>query len=150
MEQKLPYDNDTEDSVLGGIIHYPEEIDEITPYIVSDDVFGRQKSQRLWNIIKSMKKKSKPIDLKSVCVILNKDDINCGVTKYYVTGCTGNACLKGTTSFYASGLYEKYILRRVIIKTYSLIYGFEPRDLSKKMRLILLRGPASRIAPETL
>lgn len=117
MELSLPYDTNTEDSVLGAMIMYPEEIEEVMPYIVSDDVFGQEKARRLWNVIKLMRSKSKKIEVQSICTVLKKEDIANGVSFHYVSTCYGNAPAKGGTAFYARVLYEKYILRKIIIKT---------------------------------
>ena len=39
METTLPYDIDSEDVVLGSVIHNMEEYDRVSKYFMDDDVF---------------------------------------------------------------------------------------------------------------
>ena len=51
----------------------------------------------------------------SVCSALNAHDTKIGLTSYYVTKCTSNETAPGAAEFYANQIYEKYLLRRVIV-----------------------------------
>ena len=117
MELTLPFDNATEDAVLGAMIRYPEEIDEVMPYIVSEDIFGQERARALWKIIKKMRSQNKKIEPQSIVSLLKKEDMQRGIDAYYVSTCYGDSPAKGGTAFYARILYEKYVLREIIIKT---------------------------------
>ena len=116
MDNTLPYDITAEDVVLGCVIAYPEEYDKITKYFTDIEVFYQIKARVLWDKIKGMKRNGQHIDTITVCSSLTKKDINKGLTAYYITGCTSELPLKNTTEIYASRLYEKYLLRKIIIK----------------------------------
>lgn len=62
-----------------------------------------------------MRKAKENIDMITVCSSLNGTDTRIGVTSYYVTECTSNSSSPGSVVFYANQLYEKYLLRRVIV-----------------------------------
>jgi len=116
MDNTLPYDITAEDVVLGCVIAYPEEYDKVTKYFTDVEVFYQIKARVLWDKIKGMKRNGQHIDTITVCSSLTKKDINKGLTAYYITGCTSELPLKNTTEIYASRLYEKYLLRKIIIK----------------------------------
>ena len=115
MELNLPYDSATENSILGTVINNPAEYDSVSKYITNSQVFYQDKARRLWYKIGQMRKAKENIDLLTICSSLNGTDSKIGVTSYYVTECTGNSSSAGTAVFYANQLYEKYLLRRVII-----------------------------------
>ena len=68
----------------------------------------QQKSRYLQNLVKDRIIKLFPS--------LTKKDIDRGLDRYYITGCTAEPCLKGATEIYASKLYEKYLMRKVIVQ----------------------------------
>ena len=113
---KLPYDVELEDSVLGSLMHNEDAYDSIAKYIIDEDVFSRTESRLLWNKITSLRKEKKKIDLITICSNLTLEEVKEGLTKYYITGCSSNAPLKGMEEYYASQIYEKYIMRKVIVK----------------------------------
>ena len=71
MELTLPYDNETEDAILGGVISNPLEYDSVNKYITSNEVFYQNKAQMLWNKITEMKRANQHIDMLTVCSALN-------------------------------------------------------------------------------
>ena len=56
MELNLPYDTETEDAILGGVISNPLEYDSVSKYIAGKDVFYQNKAQLLWKKITEMRK----------------------------------------------------------------------------------------------
>ena len=117
MELTLPYDNETEDAILGGVISNPLEYDSVSKYITTNEVFYQSKAQMLWNKLTEMRRTNKHIDMLTVCSSLNDKETKKGLTAYYVTKCTSNSPVKGTCEFYANKTYEKYLLRKVIVQS---------------------------------
>mgnify|MGYP003155117922 FL=1 len=116
-ETTLPYDIDSEDVVLGSVIHNIEEYDKVSKYFSDKDVFYQDSAKLLWKRITEMKRAGEKIDTLSVCSTVTKKDSEKGLTKYYITGCTSNTCAKGAAEYYANRIYEKYLLRRVIVES---------------------------------
>jgi replicative DNA helicase len=116
-ETTLPYDIDSEDVVLGSVIHNIEEYDKVSKYFSDKDVFYQDSAKLLWKRITEMKRAGEKIDTLSVCSTVTKKDSEKGLSKYYITGCTSNTCAKGAAEYYASRIYEKYLLRRVIVES---------------------------------
>ena len=117
METTLPYDIESEDVVLGSVIRNIEEYDRVAKYFTDRDVFYQNKAKLLWERITEMKRNGEKIDTLSVCSSVTKKDSSRGLTKYYITGCTGNACSKGAAEYYATRIYDKYLLRRIIVES---------------------------------
>ena len=64
-----------------------------------------------------MKREGQHIDTVTVCSSVTKKDSEKGLTAYYITKCTSNVGAKGTAEFYATQIYEKYLLRKVIVES---------------------------------
>jgi replicative DNA helicase len=115
-ESSLPYDKVTEDAVLGSVINNEGEYEAVSKYFTNIEVFYQDRAKLLWSKIKEMRAKKELIDTRTVSMSLTQYDINRGLTHYYVVGCTGDTCLKGMTELYASKLYDKFLMRQVIVK----------------------------------
>ena len=115
MELNLPYDSETEDCILGTVIKNPTVYDSVSKYIINKDVFYQDKARKLWYKITELKRANQLIDMLSVCSALNAHDTKIGLTSYYVTKCTSIETAPGAAEFYANQIYEKYLLRRVIV-----------------------------------
>ena len=63
-----------------------------------------------------MSRNGQRIDTITVCASVTKKDIDRGLTKYFITGCTSESANKGMAKFYANQLYEKYLMRKIIVK----------------------------------
>ena len=70
-----------------------------------------------------MKRNNEQVDTRTVSMSLTQRDENRGLTKYYVVGCTGDTCVSGMTELYASKLYDKYLMRQVIVKAEEIKNG---------------------------
>ena len=118
MDSALPYDELTENAVLGCLIAYPDEYNKVSKYFIDPDVFYQKKAKLLWNRIKEMKHNGQYVDTLTVCTSVTKKDINQGLTKHYIVCCAtdDNKPLRSMTELYASKLYEKYLMRCIIIK----------------------------------
>ena len=115
MELTLPYDTETEDTILGGVINNPLEYDSVSKYITNSGVFYQNKAQLLWYKITEMKRANQHIDMLTICSALNDKDTKKGLTSYYITKCTSNSPAKGMCEYYANQIYEKYLLRKIIV-----------------------------------
>mgnify|MGYP003646227202 CR=1 FL=1 len=115
MDTSLPYDTSLEDSVLGNIIIDPKLHNEIAPYITNVEVFYQTKAQLLWKRITTMIRHNEHIDTITICSSITKEELEKGLSSYYVTLCTRDVGVAGTAGLYARKLYEKYLLRRVVV-----------------------------------
>ena len=87
----------------------------VSKYIMNKDVFYQDRARKLWYKITEFKKTNQMIDMLSICSALNAHDTKVGLTAYYVTQCTGEETAPGAIEYYANQIYEKYLLRRVIV-----------------------------------
>ena len=113
----LPYDSATEDAILGAVIMYPEEYETVTKFLSNDEVFYQDRARLLWKKIKRMTREKEKIDIVTVGSSLNDKEVKKGLTAHYVSCCYSAAPAKGAASYYANQLYEKYILRKVIVNS---------------------------------
>jgi len=119
VENSLPYDESTENAILGCVIAYPNQYDNMIKYITTDKIFYQKKARMLWQKLRKMKINRNHIDMLSVCSSLTKSEISNGITSHYVSLlCSSeNLPLEDMSEFYSRQLYEKYLMRRVIVKT---------------------------------
>ena len=122
---KLPYDTELEDCILGALIRNQEAYDSVAQYVIDKDVFSQKKSKLLWKRITESINKKKRVDLISICSDLTLTEIKGGLTKHYISNCHTQAPTKGTEEYYASRLYEKYLMRKVIIKVDDILKNAE-------------------------
>ena len=117
MDTILPCDENTEDAVLGAVITYPEVYDEVAPYFTETEVFYQKQARMLWKKISLMIRTKEEINLLSVAASITKDEASSGLTKFYVAQCTSNVGVKGMTHVRARRLFEKFLMRKVIVKS---------------------------------
>ena len=117
MDTILPCDEKTEDAVLGAVITYPEVYDEVAPYFTETEVFYQKQARMLWKKISLMIRTKEEINLLSVAASITKDEASSGLTKFYVAQCTSNVGVKGMTHVRARRLFEKFLMRKVIVKS---------------------------------
>mgnify|MGYP005812031015 CR=1 FL=1 len=106
-----------EKAILGGVLRNEENFDKVSPYLKDEKVLKDFETRLLWNKIKELKESKTPIDLISVCNALTKDDRLLGLNEDFVVGCSEIESLETRTESYASQLYEKYLLRKIINKS---------------------------------
>jgi replicative DNA helicase len=131
MDTTLPYDTNLEDSILGNIILSPQLHDEIAPYITDTEVFYQTKAQILWKKITKMIRSNEHVDMVTLCSSISKYEAEKGLSSYYITLCTKDVGLSGTAVLYAVKLYEKYLLRKVIVATQKI--QMEARESSPEV-----------------
>ena len=89
MEQ-IPMENRTENTVLGGLISYPNEFDKIVCYIPTEEIFMQKRARALWNKINKMIRANKTIDTITVCEGITEKDKSQGLNQSYVVDCTSD------------------------------------------------------------
>tara|TARA_Y100000593_G_scaffold51491_1_gene96755 strand:+ start:2442 stop:3782 length:1341 start_codon:yes stop_codon:yes gene_type:complete len=114
--EEIPFSEETEDIILGNVMNYEDEYDNVAPYLRGGTVFYQDLAKMLWDKITDLKKKQMPIDLITVCNSLNKDEMLIGLNTEYVTKCFTSATTGGMSKTYAHQIYEKYLLRQLIEK----------------------------------
>ena len=112
----LPYDENLENCVLGTVILHNEAYDTVSKYFVNRNVFYQKRASLLWDRLTKMKKKKEVIDTFSVASTLSKKEIERGLTAHYVTICTEVGTVEGSLDFHANKLYEKYLLRQIVVE----------------------------------
>ena len=115
--ETLPYDVDTEDAILGAVITFDSEFEDVYKYFTNIEVLYQKRAQLLWKKIIKLKREGQKTDLLTICNSLTKKETEEGLTQYYITKCTSDVGAKGTAEFYAMQVYEKYLLRKVIVES---------------------------------
>ena len=114
MSRELPNDKSIEIAVVGSLIMYPNKYNDISRYIISDNVWYDVRCRVLWNVLAGMIKRREHIDIMTVSSTLTEmDNIN-GVDNIFIVDCTNNYGTKNTLEIYAKKIYEKYLLRLVV------------------------------------
>ena len=117
MNKELPNDLSIEVAVLGAIINNPNKYNDVSKYIISDDVWYDGRCRILWNILTAMTKKREHVDLMTIASSLDTDDKSCGVNNSFIVECTSTAGTDASIDMYSKKIYEKYLLRRVVSAT---------------------------------
>ena len=68
-----------------------------------------------------MKKDNTPIDTLTICSTINSKDQENGLTKWYITACTNPNNITVMPEMYASKLYEKYLMRKLIVQSQKIM-----------------------------
>ena len=114
LESKLPFDDELENSLLGVIISDNDVYDGIAKYFNDTSIFGQSKARLLWNKISYLKRQNKKFDLISICSQLTSEERKKGLTNFYITSCLNESATSESADYYATLLYEKYLMRKVI------------------------------------
>ena len=77
----LPFDIEVEDSVLGSVILFEEEYDNVAKYFIAKNVFYQKKSYLLWRRITQMRKNKELVDTMTICTSITSEDATKGLTK---------------------------------------------------------------------
>ena len=111
-----PSSQEAEDAILGAIIDTPNILDEVSAYL-SNDILYYERSKRLYSILLEMHKNGESIDMITLSGKLSETDKSKGVTPYYITELINNLGVSGMALRYAVQVYEKHLLREVIVQT---------------------------------
>ncbi len=105
-----------ERAIMANILRDEDYFDKVAPYFKEEGVIEGYEVKLLWDRFKELKDKKVPIDLVSVCSTLTKEDKLLGLTSDFVVGCSEVDSIESRTETYASQLYEKFLLKKVIKK----------------------------------
>ena len=112
----MPSSQEAEDGVLGAIIEHPNIIDEVSAYL-SNNIFYYERSRRLYSIIMEMYKNGEELDHVTICGRLSENDKTRGITAYYISELITDVATENMAKRYAIQVYEKHLLREVILQT---------------------------------
>tara|TARA_R100000234_G_scaffold71838_1_gene44231 strand:+ start:5458 stop:6810 length:1353 start_codon:yes stop_codon:yes gene_type:complete len=110
-------DDIAEKAILANVLRDEENFDKVSPYFKEDGVIESYEVKLLWDKFTELKDKKIPIDLISVCNSLTKEDKLLGLTPDFVIECSEVESVEWRTETYASQLYEKFLLRKVVKKS---------------------------------
>ena len=109
-----PNSEEIEDALLGSIIMDPTAIESVKPYIPEPEVFYYPKARAVWIVVLDMYNRGDTIDFATVINEIPADKkLDAGA--YYVTGLVQDIPTAANAEVYAKKLYEKWLLRRVVL-----------------------------------
>ena len=91
MNQELPNDAVIELAIVGAVILYPSKYNDISKYIMSDEVWYDDRCKILWNILSGMIKRREHVDLMTVTSTLDEGNYINGVNNVFIVDCTESA-----------------------------------------------------------
>ena len=115
--QVLPHSYDTEKDLLGQIILNNKVIDEVLPYLPSDDVFYNQFHRSIWRGIIDLRSKGDGEITMNALVSEVPPSLATKEIGYQITGLCENIATTATAVHNAKILHEKWLLRNVIYKS---------------------------------
>ena len=113
-----PHCEQTEMAVLGNLLIKPEIYDEIGHFL-KPDYFYKTSHKRLCGIMIKMIRQEEPLDLVTLCskvAPLNDIELNA----YYISEVSSAGYNSVNYTYYSKKVYELYLLRNVIEKTYKI------------------------------
>lgn len=114
--QIMPNSYETEKELLGQIIMNNKMIDEVTPYIPSDDVFYNAFHRSVWRGIVGMYNKGDEDITINALIAEVPPSTSTKEVGYQITGLCENVATTQTAARNAKILHEKWLLRNVIYK----------------------------------
>ena len=72
--ETLPYDVDTEDAILGAVITFDSEFEDVYKYFTNIEVLYQKRAQLLWKKIIKLKREGQKTDLLTICNSLTKKE----------------------------------------------------------------------------
>ena len=120
MTQDLPSDTAIELAVIGGIIQNTDKYNDISKYIVSDDVWHESKCKMLWQIISGMIKRREHIDMITITATLTEENKIFCVDAVFIVDCTNNAATSNSLEKF-SNFIQSSLLNRTLISPISLV-----------------------------
>ena len=116
MAQLSPHSIEAERLILGQAMVDNSVIDQIAQYIPEETVFYDMKHQHIWKSILSLHREgAQVIDPITVVAQIPKDAVE--EPNYYLTGLTSDVHTTANAEHYAKVVYEKWLLRKVIIQS---------------------------------
>ena len=110
MNKELPNDFLIELAVIGGVITYPDKYNDISKYIISDNVWYDNRCKVLWKLISGMIKRREHVDIMTITSNLDDSDHIQKVDAVFIVDCTQSTGSQATLEVYAKKIYEKHLL----------------------------------------
>ena len=114
----LPHAEEAEEALLGCLMVDNSQVDRVLHYVPEDSVFYSNTNKVIWGIIQKLRREVKPIDM--VTIMSEVPDSMKNGTKnigYYLSGLPDRVASATLAPNYARTMYEKWLLRNLIIKS---------------------------------
>tara|TARA_Y100000593_G_scaffold36324_1_gene70712 strand:+ start:1413 stop:2723 length:1311 start_codon:yes stop_codon:yes gene_type:complete len=116
---QLPSSPKGEQAILSSIILNNSVYNEVSNYLL-DDVFYDSKNKELFKIVKEMISSNQHVDIVTLSTKIKKEHERVGLTLDYLLEITIDGGTLISAESYSRDVYEKYLLRQVIIRTNNL------------------------------
>ena len=117
MKQVAPHNLEAERLILGQALVDNSVIDQISQYIPEEQVFYNTGHQDIWKCILSLHREGASVIDPITIMSQMPDKTNLESPGYYLTGLMENVVSTANAEHYAKLVYEKWLIRKVIIKS---------------------------------
>jgi len=114
----LPHSEEAEDALLGCVMVDNSQVDRVLHYVPEDSVFYSNRNKVLWGIMQKLRGEAKPIDMVTIMSEV-PDSMKNGSSNigYHLSGLPDKVASPSMAPNYARTMYEKWLLRNLIIKS---------------------------------
>ena len=117
MKQVAPHNLEAERLILGQALVDNSVIDQISQYIPEEQVFYNTGHQDIWKCILTLHREGASVIDPITIMSQMPDKTNLESPGYYLTGLMENVVSTANAEHYAKLVYEKWLIRKVIIKS---------------------------------
>jgi len=117
MKQIAPHNLEAEKLILGQALVDNSVIDQISQYIPEEQVFYNTGHQDIWKCILTLHREGASVIDPITIMSQMPDKTNLESPGYYLTGLMENVVSTANAEHYAKLVYEKWLIRKVIIKS---------------------------------
>ena len=117
MKQIAPHNLEAEKLILGRALVDNSVIDQISQYIPEEQVFYNTGHQDIWKCILTLHREGASVIDPITIMSQMPDKTNLESPGYYLTGLMENVVSTANAEHYAKLVYEKWLIRKVIVKS---------------------------------
>jgi len=117
MKQIAPHNLEAEKLILGQALVDNSVIDQISQYIPEEQVFYNTGHQDIWKCILTLHREGASVIDPITIMSQMPDKTNLESPGYYLTGLMENVVSTANAEHYAKLVYEKWLIRKVIVKS---------------------------------
>ena len=117
MKQVAPHNLEAEKLILGQALVDNSVIDQISQYIPEEQVFYNTGHQDIWKCILTLHREGASVIDPITIMSQMPDKTNLESPGYYLTGLMENVVSTANAEHYAKLVYEKWLIRKVIVKS---------------------------------
>jgi len=117
MKQVAPHNLEAERLILGQALVDNSVIDQISQYIPEEQVFYNTGHQDIWKCILTLHREGASVIDPITIMSQMPDKTNLESPGYYLTGLMENVVSTANAEHYAKLVYEKWLIRKVIVKS---------------------------------